>query len=315
MPSNKVNFEACRFCRFSSLCQVHPAIYIQDVPRNVPCLIARQKHNRRRHVPRRTHAPQRNPRLQFLFQFVPKRVRHRRLNEPWRHRIHRNVPRSDLDRNRLRQPDQSSLRRHIIRLPCVPHLRHHRRKIDDPSRPRPHHRGQRLLNAQMRARQVRPQHRLPILHLHPDRQAVARDRRVVHQNIQPPEFLNHLLESRPHLLRVRHIHLHRERCPARRGNLADQRRQLFFISCRGSDLRPRCRQRQRRFAPNSISRRTDSPQRTGIVTCRTSASRASSPLVVVSASTFVTSGTCKSENCVARKSLSSRSCAGIISAE
>src|SRR6266571_1602719 len=69
------------------------------------------------------------------------------------------------------------------------------------------------------------------------------------------------------------------------------------------------------FTPSSINSRTDSSQRTGIETWRISASRASLPLVVVSASTFVTSGSCKFENSVLRKSFSSLCCMGIISAE
>src|SRR6266850_553001 len=59
----------------------------------------------------------------------------------------------------------------------------------------------------------------------------------------------------------------------------------------------------------------DSSQRTGAVTCRMSASRASSPCSIVSASTLVTTGTRKFENSAVRKSFSSFSCAGIISAE
>src|SRR5438876_6555420 len=59
----------------------------------------------------------------------------------------------------------------------------------------------------------------------------------------------------------------------------------------------------------------DSSHRTGMETCRTSALRASPPFSIVSASTFVTSGTRKLENCTAARSAASFSCAGIISAE
>src|SRR5579859_1485548 len=69
------------------------------------------------------------------------------------------------------------------------------------------------------------------------------------------------------------------------------------------------------FTPSSIISRTDSSQRTGMETCRSSALRASSPFSIVSASTLVTSGTRKSENCTFPKSFASFSCAGIISAE
>src|SRR5712664_3401667 len=69
------------------------------------------------------------------------------------------------------------------------------------------------------------------------------------------------------------------------------------------------------FTPSSISRRTDSSQRTGMVTWRISASRASSPVSIVSASTLVTRGTRSAANSVCIISLSSLSCAGIMSAE
>src|SRR5262249_8624404 len=86
--------------------------------------------------------------------------------------------------------------------------------------------------------------------------------------------------------------------------------------CRSKPVSTRCGPTSTNvFTPSSIISCTDSSQRTGIETCRISAFRASSPFSIVSASTFVTSGTRKFENSTLSKSLASFSCAGIISAE
>src|ERR1051325_6532645 len=127
--------------RFQNICpsrQMHPTIYVQHMAGNVARLVACQKHNRRRYVPRRTHPPQRNPLFQLSLHFLGQHIRHRRLDESRRHRIHRNPPRSYFDRNRFRQTNQAGFRRHVVRLPGVSALRHHRRNIDDPPSPRLH---------------------------------------------------------------------------------------------------------------------------------------------------------------------------------
>ena len=47
----------------------------------------------------------------------------------------------------------------------------------------------------MRAGQIRAQHRVPIFELHAQRKSVARDRGVVHQNVEPAEFRERLLKA------------------------------------------------------------------------------------------------------------------------
>ena len=60
----------------------------------------------------------------------------------------------------------------------------------------------------MRAGQVRAQDGVPVVRLHAHGQAVARDRRVVHENVQTAETLDALAETGLDLLRVGDVHLH-----------------------------------------------------------------------------------------------------------
>ena len=221
---------------------------------DVAGLIAGQKHNRCRHVPRRAHAAQWNPRLQFFFHLVSKHVRHRRFDESGRDGVYRNIARRNLDGNRFRQSDQSCFGCNVIRLAGVPHLRDDGGNIDDPPRARPHHRGQCLLDAQVRTRQVGANHGIPIVLLHAHRQGVARDRRIVHQNVQPPELFHYRFESRLDLLRIGHIHLHSEGFSTSSDNVLHECCELLLIPRGDSDFRSRFRQRQRCVAPNALRR-------------------------------------------------------------
>src|SRR5579862_4393261 len=77
----KVNFIARKLLGGRYLRQMQTAIHAKHLTGDVRGLIAGQKHNRRGDVTARTHAPQRNPRLQFLFHFVWKHIGHGRFNE------------------------------------------------------------------------------------------------------------------------------------------------------------------------------------------------------------------------------------------
>ena len=104
----------------------------------------------------------------------------------------------------------------------------------------------------MRAGQVRFQHGFPIFQLHSHGQSVARNRRVVHQNVQLAEFLDDLFEAGLHLFGIGHIHLHSECFAASCSDLTHERRKLFFGTSRNGDFRAGLCQRQRRVAPNSL---------------------------------------------------------------
>src|SRR5215470_14152849 len=77
--------------------QMHAAIDVQNVAGDVARLIAGQKHNRGGDVARRTHPPQRNPRLQFFLHLVRQNISHRRLDKSGRDSVHRDIPRSNLN--------------------------------------------------------------------------------------------------------------------------------------------------------------------------------------------------------------------------
>ena len=80
-------------------------------------------------------------------------------------------------RQRFRQSDQAGLRRHIVRLARIARLAHHRRNIDDAAPALLHHALQHLLDRQKRAGQIGGEHRVPIVFLHAQREAILGDRR------------------------------------------------------------------------------------------------------------------------------------------
>ena len=104
-----------------------------------------------------------------------------------------------------------------------------------------HHRAQRLLNAQMRAGEIRAQHGVPVVGFHAHGEPVARDGGVVDENIEPAEFLEDLLESGFHLLGVGNVHLYGQSRAARAFDFCNQRRKLFGASAprRRPSRRPR----------------------------------------------------------------------------
>src|SRR2546429_499096 len=69
-----------------------------------------------------------------------------------------------------------------------------RSNIDNAASARAHHGSKSLLDAQVGTGQVRSNDGFPVVLLHTQRQAVARDGGVVHENIQAAEFLDYLLE-------------------------------------------------------------------------------------------------------------------------
>src|SRR5271170_3672357 len=95
---------------------IHPAIHIQHMPSNVSRLIARQEYNRRRNIRVSPSPPKRNPPHHKILHVLRQRLRHRRSDKSRRNSIHGNTSRRDFHSNSPRQPDQSGLRRNVIRL-------------------------------------------------------------------------------------------------------------------------------------------------------------------------------------------------------
>jgi hypothetical protein len=103
--------------------------------------------------------------------------------------VDRDIADAHLLRQGLGEPDEPGLRRHVVRLPGVPCPSHHGRDVDDASPARLHHARQHLLGGEESPREVDLEHQVPVLRLHPDRQAVARDAGVIHQDVDALELL------------------------------------------------------------------------------------------------------------------------------
>ena len=164
------------------------------------------------------------------------------------------LSRSDFDRDRAGEPDESRLRRNVIRLPGVPRLGDDGRNIDDAARALFEHRAERLLDAEVRAGEVGLQHRVPIVELHAQRERVARDRGVVDENVEPAHFLECVLEAVFHLRGVGHVHRDRERFATRSSDFLRERGELIRAARGDHDFGARLGQRERRGAPNALGR-------------------------------------------------------------
>src|SRR6516225_10273996 len=205
--------------RHRALSQVHAAVDVQHVAGDVSGFVAGQKQDGGANVAGQTHAAQWNPRLEFFLDLVRQYVGHRRFDEARRDGVYGDAAGGDLDGDGLGQANQAGLCSDVIRLARVAALRHHRGNIDDPPGPRLHHHRQSLLYAQVRAGKVGLQHGVPVVFFHAHGEAVARDGGVVHQDVQPTEFLHDVLESGSYLLRIGDVHPDSQRFPAGPGDI------------------------------------------------------------------------------------------------
>ena len=98
------------------------------------------------------------------------------------------------------------------------------------------------------------QHGVPIVELHPQRQRVARDRGVVHEDIEPAEFRERLLETVFHLRGVGHVHRDGQRFAPGGRDFPGERGELIGAACRQHNLGARLGQRQRCGAADALRR-------------------------------------------------------------
>src|SRR3984893_4895961 len=110
--------------RHSALLHVHPAVHRQHVPSNIRCLVGREKAHRGRHVVGRAGPTEWNLRRPVDVPLLGNRARHVRVDHAGRHHIHGDTPSRDFPRKRLREPNQTSLRRGVAALARVAGLAH-----------------------------------------------------------------------------------------------------------------------------------------------------------------------------------------------
>src|ERR1035437_319796 len=118
---------------------VHSAVDVQHRSGDVAGLFTCQESDRGGHIFGASKSLQRNVADHLVLHFLRQDRRHIGFDKSRRDGVHGYVAASHLLRQRFRPSDQSSLRRDIIRLTCIPGLAHHRRNINDASPPRFHH--------------------------------------------------------------------------------------------------------------------------------------------------------------------------------
>ena len=109
----------------------------------------------------------------------------------------------------------------------------------------------------MRAGEVGAQHGVPIFQFHAQRESVASDRGVVHQDIELAEFRENLLKAGFDLHGVGDVHGDCERFAACGFNLGDQRCEFFGVAGGDCDLCAGGSEGERRRAADSLRRAGD----------------------------------------------------------
>jgi hypothetical protein len=130
----------------------------------------------------------------------------------------------DLDRDRLRHRDQAGLRGGVVGLAGVGAQPDDGGDVDDPPPARLQHRRDRAARRAERGRQVRVEHDLPVVVLDLRREAVGAHAGVVDEHEHGAEALFERGEVRIDPLPLHDVAAERERTPAGRLDLRDDRR-------------------------------------------------------------------------------------------
>jgi hypothetical protein len=115
------------------------------------------------------------------------------------------VLRTELDSGALRQTDETRLRRSVIGDAEVTPDAVHRRDIHDLTvLLRAHERDDRSGEVE-RAVQIRAKNRVPLVVLHVPQRPIATDARIVHQDVEPAQFLLRLRDKSVHVASIAYI--------------------------------------------------------------------------------------------------------------
>src|SRR6185369_9953987 len=149
-------------------------------------------------------------------------------------RIHRYPGARAFLRQRLGEAMDPGLRRGIIDLAVLPGLAVDRADVDDPTIAAAYHSFEHRLGHVEAATEVRINHLLPLLMIHPLHRRIARDPRIVHQHIDRPDLRLDLLDALLAGIEIRHVPFVGADAGAR-GELA---RSLVVAGVIGRDLHP-----------------------------------------------------------------------------
>src|SRR5438067_1683409 len=211
----------------SPLLHVHPAVDGQHVPCNIRRLVGGEKAHGRRDLIDRAEPSERNLRAPVDLRLVGDGARHVGLDHAGRDDVHGDRSRPDLARQRLREPDQPRLRRRVVGLARVPHLRDDGADRNDAAALLLQHRPHRRLREQEGRRQVRRDDRVPVVALHAQQQLIARDAGVADDDVEAAVALHDVAGRRLHRRRVGDVERHRVGRAPRRGQRVGARARVI----------------------------------------------------------------------------------------
>ena len=114
------------------------------------------------------------------------------------------------------------------------------------------HGAKRLLDAQMRAGEVGAQYGFPVVQFHAHGKAIARDRGVVHQNVEPAELLETCLKPAFTCSASATSIVTRQRRAVSGFDFGDTASELLGVARGDGNLRASLRQRERGGAADAL---------------------------------------------------------------
>src|SRR5438445_1079880 len=152
----------------------------------------------------------------------------------------------------LGQSAPRRLRSRVIRLRLFAHHSDHRGDVHQGTAPLLGHGRQDSLGAVERALQVDVQHRIPVFFLHAEQQAVPRDARIVHQDVDAAELGDHPVGHRRDVGPFGHVRLDDQRAASLRRHRLRRLLGAGYIEVHHRHIRPVPRQGLGDRAPNPL---------------------------------------------------------------
>src|SRR5258708_2617102 len=235
-------------CQLDALSQIHAAVDVEDVAGDVGGFVAGEENDGGGDILAGSHAPEWDAHFQFFFHFVGKDCRHGRLDETGSHGVDRDVARSDFDGDGFGDADEAGFRGDVVVLPSVAAFGDDGRDVDDAAGAGFHHRRQHLLDADVRARKIGSDDRVPIVRLHAHGQTVAGDGGVVDEDIDFAEFFEDGFKAGLDLIDIGDVHLDGERFATLDDDFLNTFGELLFIASGDGNFPPRFAALARRVA-------------------------------------------------------------------
>jgi hypothetical protein len=145
-------------------------------------------------------------------------MQNRSVDRAGHHRVDGNSAGGPLTGDRASEPDQTSLRRGVVRLAGGPHQAGHRSHVDDSTPPAADHGPHRAAYTVERPVQVRAQDKVPVTFRHRGNQPVPDDPGIVHECLDRTPSPLDLAEHEVYVIRIPDVAVNLYHVAARIGN-------------------------------------------------------------------------------------------------